>query len=189
RLRIVLPGSHSHREAGGGSRRDHRLAQRRASSEEARRSQCPGERGRTMTKILVGVDGSPESLQAALLSANLAPDTLRGLDRAHVLPDAAPQLPEGCSAELAVWRRDIAEKGTQLLHEVEERVARPDTEAHTVLVESARPAEALAELSREPGVELVVVGHRGRSAVMRALLGSVADRLVQISPKPVLVVR
>jgi nucleotide-binding universal stress UspA family protein len=36
---------------------------------------------------------------------------------------------------------------------------------------------------------MVVVGHRGRNAVARALLGSVADRLVQISPKPVLVVR
>jgi len=30
---------------------------------------------------------------------------------------------------------------------------------------------------------------RGRNAVARALLGSVADELVQISPKPVLVVR
>jgi nucleotide-binding universal stress UspA family protein len=142
-----------------------------------------------MTKILVGVDGSPESLQAALLAANLAHETHRDLELAHVLPDVAPQPPEAFSAELAVWRRDIAEKGNQLLHEVEERIARPDTEAHTVLVESSRPAEALAELAKEPNIDLIVVGHRGRSAMMRALLGSVADRLVQISPKPVLVVR
>jgi len=37
-------------------------------------------------------------------------------------------------------------------------------------------------------VDLVVVGHRGRGALARLLLGSVADRLVQICPKPVLIV-
>jgi nucleotide-binding universal stress UspA family protein len=38
-------------------------------------------------------------------------------------------------------------------------------------------------------VQLVAVGHRGRGAIRRALLGSVADALVQICPKPVLVAR
>ena len=37
--------------------------------------------------------------------------------------------------------------------------------------------------------EVVVVGRRGRSAVKRLLLGSVADRLVQICTKPGTVVR
>jgi len=36
-------------------------------------------------------------------------------------------------------------------------------------------------------VDLVVVGSRGRAAVARVLLGSVTDRLVHISTKPVLV--
>ena len=46
-----------------------------------------------------------------------------------------------------------------------------------------------AGLGRMGFGEPQVVGHRGRNAVARALLGSVADRLVQICPKPVLVVR
>jgi nucleotide-binding universal stress UspA family protein len=50
-------------------------------------------------------------------------------------------------------------------------------------------AEALAELAQAPDIQMVVVGHHGRGAVKRLLLGSVAQRLVQISPKPVLVVR
>ncbi len=142
-----------------------------------------------MKRILVGVDGSKESLQAALLAANLAHQTHRSIELAHVLPDAVPMPPEAFSTELAIWRKDIAEQGTKLLKEVRDRVDRADTDARSTLVESARPAEALAELAKEPDVDLVVVGHRGRSAVTRALLGSVADRLVQISPKPVLVVR
>jgi nucleotide-binding universal stress UspA family protein len=142
-----------------------------------------------MKRILVGVDGSKESLQAALLAANLAHQTKRSLELAHVLPAAVAAPPEAFSTELATWRHDIAEEGNRLLKEIRERVARQDTESRSTLVESARPAEALAELAKEPDIDIVVVGHRGRTAVARALLGSVADRLVQISPKPVLVVR
>ena len=57
---------------------------------------------------------------------------------------------------------------------------------HTVSILGA-PAETLAELSRSDEVTMTVVGHRGRNMASRILLGSVADRLVQISPKPVLV--
>jgi nucleotide-binding universal stress UspA family protein len=141
-----------------------------------------------MKRILVGVDGSKESLQAAVLAANLAHQTNRTLELAHVLPDAVAAPPEAFSAELAIWRQDIAEEGNRLLKEVRDRVDRPETESRT-LVESSRPAEALAELANEPDIDIVVVGHRGRSAVSRVLLGSVADRLVQISPRPVLVAR
>ncbi len=50
-------------------------------------------------------------------------------------------------------------------------------------------ARTLADMADSGGFDVVVVGHRGRGAVRRALLGSVADRLVQISNRPVLVVR
>ncbi len=143
-----------------------------------------------MKRILVGVDGSKESLQAALLAANLAHETHRDLEIAHVLPQAQPLGPGAAyAAELAVWRKDIATRGNALIHEVEERVARPETNARTTMVESSTPAEAMAELAKDPDVDLVVVGHRGRNSLTRVLLGSVADRLVQICPKPVLVVR
>ena len=47
----------------------------------------------------------------------------------------------------------------------------------------------LAALVESGGFDLLAVGHRGRGAVQRALLGSVADRLAQISRKPVLIWR
>jgi nucleotide-binding universal stress UspA family protein len=50
-------------------------------------------------------------------------------------------------------------------------------------------AERLAEVAEQDGYDLVVVGSRGRNAVARMFLGSVADRLVHICKKPVLVAR
>jgi nucleotide-binding universal stress UspA family protein len=52
-----------------------------------------------------------------------------------------------------------------------------------------KPAESIAKAAEESDVDMVVVGHRGRNAVARLLLGSVADRLVQICPKSTVVVR
>ncbi|MFL5419781.1 MAG: universal stress protein, partial [Myxococcales bacterium] len=46
-----------------------------------------------------------------------------------------------------------------------------------------------ADLAASDNFDLIVVGHRGRGGVTRVLLGSVADRLLQISPRPVLVAR
>jgi nucleotide-binding universal stress UspA family protein len=51
------------------------------------------------------------------------------------------------------------------------------------------PAETIADLAMDEGFDLVVVGNKGRGAVSRVLLGSVADRLTHICKRPVLVVR
>ncbi len=52
-----------------------------------------------------------------------------------------------------------------------------------------QPAAALVELAARIGADLVVIGDSGRSALSRALLGSVAARLVHEAPCSVLVAR
>lgn len=51
-----------------------------------------------------------------------------------------------------------------------------------------RPAHAVAEVARNMGADLIVVGTRGHSAIGGLLLGSVTQRLLHIAPCPVLVV-
>jgi nucleotide-binding universal stress UspA family protein len=58
----------------------------------------------------------------------------------------------------------------------------------TVLREGAPHAEILA-LAVDERADLIVLGTHGRGGVDRALLGSVADRLVRLAPCPVLTVR
>lgn len=139
-----------------------------------------------MKKILVGVDGSSESRTAAEQAANLAADSGAAILLAYVvrLPVTLP--PETVYLE----RWDVAEReyARELLEDVAGAYRDRGISVDTV-VPSGGPAETLAKMASEEDVDLVVVGHRGRGAISRVLLGSVADRLVQISPKPVLVSR
>ena len=59
----------------------------------------------------------------------------------------------------------------------------------TTTVRSGRPAQEICAYAREIDADLVVTGTRGRHGENRLLLGSVAERVVQTSPVPVLTVR
>jgi nucleotide-binding universal stress UspA family protein len=50
-------------------------------------------------------------------------------------------------------------------------------------------AQALAALDADPAIDLVVMGSHGRTGIKRALLGSVAEKVVRHARCPVLVVR
>ncbi|HUJ26631.1 MAG TPA: universal stress protein [Myxococcales bacterium] len=139
-----------------------------------------------MKRILVGVDGSPESETAAQKAVELAKALGAQLTIAYVVSPRPPSVAETYAAE--VQRADVLERDyvAALLFQAELRCRNQGVNAETVSL-SGPVAETLADLA--PEYDVVVVGHRGRGAVSRALLGSVADRLVQICPKPVLVVR
>ena len=51
------------------------------------------------------------------------------------------------------------------------------------------PATAIEEEARDRHADLVVIGTRGHSGLKHLLLGSVAERVVQKSPCPVLAVK
>jgi nucleotide-binding universal stress UspA family protein len=53
---------------------------------------------------------------------------------------------------------------------------------------SGRAADEICEAARETGADLIVMGTHGRGLVGRALLGSVAQSVVRLSPVPVLTV-
>jgi nucleotide-binding universal stress UspA family protein len=49
--------------------------------------------------------------------------------------------------------------------------------------------EEIVELARDRAADLIVIGTHGRGGAKRALLGSVADKVVRLAPCPVLTVR
>jgi len=135
-------------------------------------------------KVLVGVDGSKESQIAADRAAELARALNAELTVACVV---APPSPGPFESRETVRRETIERlQARELLRQLSSRYLRAGIRVDTVMP-SGRPAEILADLAATPDVDLVVVGRRRPGGFARALLGGIADRLAQISPKPVLV--
>ncbi len=75
---------------------------------------------------------------------------------------------------------------TDLFAELKARLG--DAVPVTIASQRGDPADEIVRYARRHGVQLVVVGTHGRSGVSRAVLGSVAARVVRGAPCPVLTV-
>jgi nucleotide-binding universal stress UspA family protein len=98
-----------------------------------------------------------------------------------LLPDggALPAYQAMIAEELAAGRRRLEELAARLAGQVAVELA---------LVEGF-PDSALVGLASEHDVDLLVVGTHGRTGLGRALLGSVAEKVVRIAHRDVLVAR
>jgi len=138
-------------------------------------------------RILVGVDGSEPSLRATRLAAELASKTGAKLTLAYVilLPFYPPEAMYVPSVELDKAEQKLAD---EVLQRASDSVRGLVPEVGTLKLQG-NVAESLVDAAQAEDIDMVVVGSRGRNAVTRVLLGSVADRVVHICKKPVLVVR
>lgn len=139
-----------------------------------------------MKRILVGIDGSEISGKAMRMAEEIAVRFGARLTLAHVVP---PLLlpPDAYGLTLEEIDRQHETHAGKLLADARAALGEPGVEVDT-LVLFGQPAEQLAAAAAAPDVGMVVVGSRGRGAVRRLMVGSVSDRLVHISTKPVLVV-
>ncbi|MBK7857866.1 MAG: universal stress protein [Archangiaceae bacterium] len=138
-----------------------------------------------MKKVLVGVDGSMASIHAAKKGLELARLMQGELTLMHVQPPTV--VPGDMPIAPVVDLRDAElAHGAGILDDALKVLGEKGVKTLNVV---GAPAELLADTALDEGFELVVVGNKGRGAVSRVLLGSVADRLVHLCKRPVLVVR
>lgn len=131
----------------------------------------PGE-----TDLLVGVDGSPESVAVLEDALALLGDRMTSVTVATVLDHDERDTPAGDAARAAA---------RQMLEDVVSRIEGYDARWEILY---GRADEALVAYAVAAGVEVIAVGARGHGA-SRTLFGSTAERLVGKSPVPVLVGR
>ena len=151
-------------------------------------------------RILVAIDGSVTSDLALREAIGLAKDQNAMLRLVHVV-DATPpayMMTETASAvtlqfPLAEYQNALQEEGQKLVttRAITARDAgvNVDTKLITVGMLGERIYEAIEEQSKQWPADLIVVGTEGRRGVQRLMIGSVAEGLVRISTKPVLLVR
>lgn len=145
------------------------------------------EAGPDAGRVVVGIDGSPLSVDAAHAAFEAASVRGVGLTLLHVwnapgydtagitLPNTM-KLDEAHQDEL----RDMAETVDGLQEKY------PDVQVEQRL-EQGKPGKVLAAASR--GAELIVVGSRGHGGFARLMLGSTSHSLLHHAECPVLVVR
>jgi nucleotide-binding universal stress UspA family protein len=138
----------------------------------------PGEEGSGRLRVIVGIDGSAESLVAVQSSIALLDEEIGVLTLAAVVGVDAAR-PDGMGED-----QQQAEMALAQAAKVAEGALGRATE--TVLLTGA-PSRALLEHATATGADLLVIGSRGRGA-SRTLLGSVATQLAASAPVPVLVV-
>jgi nucleotide-binding universal stress UspA family protein len=135
--------------------------------------------------IVVGVDGSDPSAQAAETAGRLAADLDAKLTAVYVrqLPTTVP--PFGAGIYLDDYWQEPERLAGERAAEALDRTGAP----WRFEVRTGDPAIQLELSADEHGADLIIVGARGHSVAHRLLLGSVSTRLVHHARRPVLVVR
>jgi len=142
----------------------------------------------TVRRILVPLDFSPHAEAVLEWAAHLAEEHASELVLLHAyhLPAEFQQL-EGTYLPPEFWAR-VREEAARTL----ERHAAPLREKGIPVqtrVREGYPASVIEDEAAELGADLIVIGTRGLSGLRHLLLGSVAERVVQRAPCPVLTVK
>ncbi|QJT08769.1 universal stress protein [Oceanidesulfovibrio marinus] len=77
----------------------------------------------------------------------------------------------------------------KLMKQAEQQAKDKGVTVDTMVRESYSPAAAIVEDAEKTNVDMIVVGHKGVSAIERFLVGSTAAKVVSHAPCSVLVVR
>ena len=135
-------------------------------------------------KILVGYDGSEASKKAFESACDLAAKD--GAELFVLTVCRPPEVADDVETEAVI--ENSRHYHRRLLAELRPAIAAKSIKAH-LEVGVGHPAEQIIYDADRHDVDLIVVGHRGRSTFARLLLGSVSKQVVQYADRPVLVVR
>jgi nucleotide-binding universal stress UspA family protein len=139
-------------------------------------------------RIVVAVDGSEQSMAAAVTGADIARSSGASLDLITVVRppegwwglEGAPPAPEALAEAITAGRQEVLDR------------TRAAIDATGISVDTVEelgdPVSAIIGHCENVGADLLVIGRRGAGLVERVLIGSVADRLAHTAPCPLLIV-
>lgn len=145
----------------------------------------------SLNRILVPVDFSAHSEKAVHYATTLANKFGARLSLIHVVED--PFVTGAWQAEAFVPNipellDEMIKAADTHMGELKKHLAANGFVVETTIIKG-QPARAIVEQASMGKYDLIVMGTHGRTGLSHALLGSVAERVVQKAPCPVLTVR
>jgi len=147
------------------------------------------------TNVLCPVDFSPYSVNALRAASDLTLQFGGRLSVLHAIPpipvSAVPGSPT--TFNVAEYQQQLVAGYTRKLDELLSGTLpaqlRPPSARVRALVVHGDPAFQIVQYAREEGVDVIVLATRGRTGWEHVVFGSVAERVVRLSPCPVLTIR
>ncbi|MGC2307068.1 MAG: universal stress protein [Nitrososphaeraceae archaeon] len=143
-----------------------------------------------VSKVLVGIDGSDHSFRAAQYALEISKKYVAKLIAVTVtyMP-AKSRMSQQEAIEVGAGLSEM-DKAKTWFESFTQSARENKIDLKTELVNSQRPVDyVILEYAEKEGIDLIVIGTRGRSGLSKIVLGSVASRIVTYSHFPVLVVK
>lgn len=137
-------------------------------------------------KILVGVDGSEESLAAARYAIELAGRLKAELSVLHVI-----MVPQYVSEEVSNrLKKELGSRAESAMMKVRQAAQGSDVILREKILSTTKPVvAAICDFASNDGSELIIMGSSGAGGVARLMLGAVAVGVAREARCPVLLVR
>ena len=143
-----------------------------------------------VSKVLVGIDGSDHSFRAAQYALEISKKYVAKLIAVTVtyMP-AKSRMSQQEAIEVGAGLSEM-DKAKTWFESFTQSARQNRIDLKTELVNSQRPVDyVILEYAEKEGIDLIVIGTRGRSGLSKIVLGSVASGIVTYSHSPVLVVK
>lgn len=142
---------------------------------------------RKFSKVLVAVDGSEYSMNAAKYAISITRQFGSELIALHVITSDVSTVASAFLPQMEEIKKNAQEYFDKIRRKGEE--ASGDIQLRTELISSPSVVGGIIDFAEKENIDLIVVGTKGRSGLKRLLLGSVASGIVNYAHCPVMIVK
>ena len=129
-------------------------------------------------KIVVGIDGSEQSMSALAIASDLAQKYASQLYLVHSPELETTGIAVGSGAVMIEPEPEaIAEAGQKVMQAAKEKATELGLAPTDCIVGNADPAREILKCTDEVGADLIVLGRRGLGGLSSLLLGSVSQKV------------
>ncbi len=145
--------------------------------------------------ILVGVDGSENSFKALDFALNLAEKfnasvMILNVSESLVMGTVTEEVTGSSDGNTSTFVTDLRQIHNEILSRsvAHAKAVKPNLSVSSMLKEG-EPAAEIINAAKEGGFDVIVVGHRGLSKMKERVLGSISEKVANLAPCPVIIVK